>query len=184
MERLSFDQWIQLAIAAGTIAAALTTLAAVLVSLWLARRRPKSDLKISVNKMQCAVGDGSPIEEIILFRVTNCGEHPVVLTAISWIAGSGKKKVAMLQVFDGYEPQLPCTISHADSYQAIVHLRNRPQWLRQFVDIMVKGDTKKALRTLRVQASTSLDETISAKPGEQFLAALRESCDRERRIAP
>jgi len=173
MSKLSFDQWVQVAIAVGTCVAAVATFAVVLVSLWLATRRPKSDLKLTVAKMVAIVGDGTPMEDVISFRVTNLGERSVVLTGISWIAGSGKNKIAMLQLFDEYTPQFPQTLKHAETFGADVYLKDKPKWLQGFADIMVNERVEPSLRTLRVQVGTSLGETISAKPQDTFVEALR-----------
>jgi hypothetical protein len=45
---LTLDQWIQVSIAAGTWASAIATFSAVVVSLWLASRKPKGHLAVSV----------------------------------------------------------------------------------------------------------------------------------------
>src|SRR5690348_7809500 len=103
---------------------AIGTLAAVIVSLWLAQRSaPKAKLSVGIRAI---VGPGSrePFPEYIVFRLTNHGERPLVVTQIGWRWGwlFWKQHAAQL-----YEPKLgsklPVELAHGQEASWFIPMR-------------------------------------------------------------
>ncbi len=92
--------------AIGQIAAAVATLAAVCVSLWLAHSERRAYVKVRAGLRLLVAGDGSPFEDTLSIQITNHGMRPVRISSVGWRTGwlrGGPKWLAFqhaIQKFD------------------------------------------------------------------------------------
>ncbi|MDT9678133.1 hypothetical protein F6R97_26805 [Pseudomonas sp. JV414] len=87
---MTLDQHIQILNAISTWVAGVATLAAVVVSLHLARRADRVRVRISVGLRLVFAGDGTPAEEHVGFTIVNLGDRSVTVNAIGWHVGPAK----------------------------------------------------------------------------------------------
>ncbi|WP_312843265.1 hypothetical protein [Diaphorobacter nitroreducens] len=86
----SFSNWVS----------AFATVAAVTVSLYLARKAGRPRAKTSVgHRIVVAPGAKGTYPEIIVFRLVNVGDRPIRVTQIGWRTGLWKKRYAV-QLYD------------------------------------------------------------------------------------
>ncbi len=78
--------WTKVA-ALGQVAGAIATLAAVLVSLWLAQSERRAYIKVRAGLRITFAGDGSPFEHVISILITNHGLRPVRVSTVGWRTG-------------------------------------------------------------------------------------------------
>lgn len=163
--RFTADQWIQVANVAGTWLAGLATLAAVIVSLWLARDARRVRLQV-----QCDLfGDmrGRAIQtRYVAFRVTNRGERPVTIIGVGWRIGGGpwpwqwRNRRYSGQDVAGGKNSVPLRLDHGDKGDFAVELSRGP-WLSFFMDY-VRDDP---LHTLRGYVETATGKMVLVRVG-------------------
>ena len=98
---MTIDQQIQIWNALGTWIAGIATFAAVVVSLYLARRSERVHLKAHAGVRLLLRGDGTPAEKNVEIGVTNLGDRPVTIESVGWAIGKGKKRRYSLQNVSG-----------------------------------------------------------------------------------
>ena len=123
---MTLDQKIQLWNAIGTWVAGIATLAAVLVSLWLANHSKRVRLKINLSMMVSFIGDGSPGQRFVGFTVANISERSVTISSICWQVGKKKEMRHAYQPLD--DNQIPRQISYGESALFTVSLTRVPHW--------------------------------------------------------
>ena len=173
---MTFEQKVQLWMVVGTWVAGLATLAAVMASLYFARRVEKVRLKIFVGIRQIIHGDGSPFEDHVCFDVTNVGERPVIITTVGWVVGKRKKRRYCVQpLLAARSQQCPVELTHGKNVMLMVSLTEAPNWVSGFKKFL--DDTSdQSLKTLRAQVFTSVGKTFEIKPEGSLIDLLREDC--------
>lgn len=83
METIAFWEKIS---AIGQVAGAIATFAAVVVSLYIARRGRVPRLSLKVGE-RLTIGGGLPEQRLLMFSVTNMGERPVYVRQLGWRNG-------------------------------------------------------------------------------------------------
>lgn len=173
---MTVDQHIQLWNTIGTWVAGAATLAAVIVSLCLARRTERVRVRTSVGIRLVIVGDGTPAEEHVGFTIVNLGDRPVTVNSVGWRVGHGKSARSCIQPMYGqYTSQYPKQLAHGEQTTFMVSLLALPSWPNEFASNFVQDLSQKNLRTLRALIHTSVGETIKVKPEENLLQRLREA---------
>ena len=171
---MTLDQKIQIWNAVGTWVAGFGTLAAVVLSLWLAGRSERIDLKVTVGVRQLFGGDGTPPEENIAFAVTNAGPRPVTVSSVGWRVGRRKAARYCLQTLCGrYSSQYPKTLQHGEQSTFMVSFKAAPNWAHEFATGFVRDLSERNLQTLVAQVHTSVGKTVLAKPERSVLERLR-----------
>ena len=170
---MTFDQKVQIWMVVGVWFAGLATLAAVVTSLYFARSAKKVRLKIFVGIRRLIRSDGSFGEDYVCFDVTNVGERPVIITAVSWVVGKHKKRKYFLQnLFESRSQQCPVELKHGETANLRV---SAPVWVRDFKKFL--DDTSdQSLKTLRAQFFTSVGQTSEIKPEGSLIDLLRGDC--------
>jgi hypothetical protein len=164
----SFSNWVS----------ALATLAAVLVSLHLARQAGKPRAAVSVGH-RLIITPGQKRQkppEVIVFRIVNTGDRPIRVTNIGWRVGLRRKRFA-LQLYDEKQSSpMPVELAHGQEAQWTVPLDIQPEpWLESFSNKMLKPNLWLSCATLRVQFHTSVGEVFMARPESGLLKRLRET---------
>ena len=168
---LSIDQAIQIVAAVGTWLAAIGTVGAVVVALWLAHRGQKVLLNVRVG-LQFILG-GGVAEECLTFRVTNLGDRPVTIESIGWRVGAGKTRK------DAFQPEstsrgdrCPKRLEHGEAALFFVDISEFSTWITDFSERFIAD---RPLRTLRAQIHTSVGYTKVVRPEPGLLQRLKEN---------
>lgn len=166
---LSIDQAIQIAGVVGTWLAAIGTVGAVVVALWLARRGQRVRLNAHVG-VRHIIGGGVS-QECLAFRVTNLGDRPVTINQIGWRAGARKKRVDTIQVVSqSQSDQLPKRIDHGETALFLSFFSEHPNWISEFSDTAIAD---RPLGTLRALIHTSVGHTEIVRPEDGLLERLK-----------
>lgn len=171
---LSTDQWIQVANAMGTWVAGIGTLAAVIVSLWLARGASRVHLKAQVNVYWIVIpGSGKvPNEECVGFEVVNHGERAVIVSSVGWSIGKRKaKRFAMQNVEARLGADVPKRLEHGERASFMFSLK--ADWPAYFAGKFIESAS--LLDTLRGYVSTTVGHTVEIEPAEGLLKRLRQA---------
>jgi hypothetical protein len=152
----SFSNWVS----------ALATLAAVLVSLYLARLSGRPRAKVSVgHRLIITPGVKGAHPEVIVFRLVNTGDRLIRVTTIGWRVGLFKRRYAM-QLFDPVMSNvLPIELAHGQEASWTVPTDNSEDpWRTSFSRKMMTPYFWLSCRTLRCVFHTSVGEVFSSRP--------------------
>ena len=156
----------------GTWFAAIGTIAAVVVALWLARRTEKVRLDASVG-VRTAFGSGRS-EGGVFITVTNLGERPATIHSVSW--GIGKPKRSTRSAIDKNAlNQCPKKLEHGETANFFTPFSppGESLLLKQLATNL-QITTKKQVKALRVRIHTSVRYTKYVVPDESLLRKLQE----------
>ena len=135
----------------GNWVAGLGAIAAVAVSLWLARRSEKLRLRVKVDRVRVEreeiryVRDGEPVSKIvnrdqIIFSVTNRGSRTETIESVGWAHRKGLERVSeIIQYLGSYRHpyyRLEPGANHKvvmNTTKAIAPLPESPKWVRGIV---------------------------------------------------
>lgn len=170
---MTLDQKILLWNAIGTWVAGIATLAAVLVSLWLATHSNKIRLQIKLGMMVSYIGDGSPGQNFVGFTVSNVSERNVTISSICWQVGKkDKKRHAYQPITDG---QIPRQISAGDSALFTISLTKKPHWPKEFANGFVEDFSDDNIKTLKGVVVTSIGQRFEITPDISVIKTLTEA---------
>lgn len=165
----SIDQAIRIADVVGTWLAAIGTVGAVVVALWLARRGHRVLLNAHVG-IRLIIGGGVS-QECLAFRVTNLGDRPVTIVQIGWRAGARKKRVHAIQVVsESQSDQLPKRIDHGETALFLTLFSEHPTWISEFSEKVIANQP---LGTLRALIHTSVGHIEIVRPEDGLLELLK-----------
>ena len=163
----SFSDWLS----------ALATIAAVWVSLYLARKawRPRATVSVG-HRLVLIPGVKAPPDEIVMFRIVNTGDRPIRVTQIGWRTGLFRRRYAV-QLYDRTQSsQLPIELSHGQEAHWAVPLNARDEpWVEYFANSMLSPYRWLSCATLRAQFFTSVGAVFMAKPESNLLDKLRKA---------
>lgn len=172
---MTLDQKIAVLGVIGTWVAGVATFAAVCVSLYLARRGERVQLKV-VAGLRTIVGGGTVPEECLAIEVTNLGGRPVTVNSVGWAAGRRKKRVYCMQLLSNrWSAQYPIELPHGKSANFMLLTRDSPHWLTSYANVWLKDIPETELCTLVAQVHTSVGQTVEAKPEKGLLDRLRDA---------
>ena len=167
-QSLSIDQVIQIATVVGTWLAAIGTVGAVVVALWLARRGQRVLLKAHVGVRHIIGEDTS--QECLAFKVINLSDRPVTIESIGWRAGTGKNRVHAIQVVSQSQgDQMPKRIDHGEAALFLTYFSEHPTWISEFSEKVIANHP---LGTLRALIHTSVGHTETVRPENGLLERL------------
>ncbi len=161
----SFSNWVS----------AVATLAAVVVSLYLARRSGQPRAKVSVgHQLIITQGDKRKPPEVIVFRIVNTGDRTIRVTNIGWRLGLWKKRHA-IQLYDAAQSSpLPVELAHGQEASWTVPLDfGDDPWRTSFPRKMMQPNFWLSCKTLRAQFHTSVGEVFTAKPESNLINLLK-----------
>jgi hypothetical protein len=157
--------------------AAIGTIAAVIVSLYLANRSMHK-ARLSVG-LRILVGPGStkPYPQYVVFNIVNVGERPLRITNIGWRTGLWKKRHALQLFEESMSSKLPVDLTQGETAQWFVPTTAPDEpWSSYFARGFLSQHPRIALRTLRGQAFSSLGHIFEAEPEPDLISKLREAC--------
>ncbi|MCP1173646.1 hypothetical protein [Ralstonia chuxiongensis] len=173
--------WWKYVVDCAQIASAIGTCGAVIVSLWLANRKPKPELQLTVG-LRILIGgglSGPPWPEFLCISVVNIGNTPATVDGFSW-KPSRRAKVAGYQNVESpapyaQNPRLPLTLQHGQSATFFIEAGQDRGWFKSveqdgfFDEILV---SRKRLDKLCLHAFTSVGVVAKAKPATDVLDRL------------
>jgi hypothetical protein len=148
---------------AGQWVSGVGALAAVLVSLYLARRQEAVRLRVSAGVRLSVERGSEETPEYVVIRVVNLGYRPVTVSAIGWRVGLFHKHL-FYQILDGEPPSPRVPIEMAVGQEAnFMILLDR--WLEASDMAKEFGGPLAPLRawTTKVQVVTAVGETVSKR---------------------
>ena len=171
---MTFDQKIQIWNTLGTWLAALATLAAVIVALYLSARAEQLKLDLRVGLRKIIQGVTNTPEECVCFEVTNSGLHPITVTSCGWIIGKGKRRRLLLQnPTIRYSSSLPIELAYGKQATFMISFTEAPEWLSEFSKNLDRDRLNAELKSLRAFVYTSIGKTIEIKPETSLVGRLR-----------
>ncbi|TDY25967.1 hypothetical protein B0G81_6464 [Paraburkholderia sp. BL6665CI2N2] len=191
---LDQPMWWKYVVDCAQIASAIGTCGAVIVSLWLANRKPKPELRLTVG-LRILLGGGlpgPPWPEFLCINIVNLGITPATVEGFSW-KPSRRAKVAGYQNVDSpaqyaQNPRLPATLQHGQSVTFFIEAGRNSGWFQLveqegfFDEILL---SRERLDKLRLNAFTSVGVVAKAKPAPDVLDRLWAAMQAHKtRIAP
>lgn len=160
----SFSNWLS----------AIATTAAVIVSLYLARRAGKPRAAVSVgHRVVITPGDKAEPPEIISFRIVNTGDRSIRITSIGWQVGIWRKRYAMQISDENMSSPMPIELAHGQEAHWSVPLNARKEgWLEYFAKKMLQPNIWVSTRTLKAQFHTSVGEVFTTRPESELCKKL------------
>ncbi|WP_029971403.1 hypothetical protein [Paraburkholderia graminis] len=173
--------WWKYVVDCAQIASAIGTCGAVIVSLWLANRKPKPELRLTVG-LKILLGGGlagPPWPEFLCISVVNLGNTPATVDGFSW-KPSRRSKIAGYQNVASpaqyaQNPSLPVTLQHAQSATFFIEAGQNSGWFKLveqdgfFNEIL---SSRERLDKLCLHAFTSVGAVAKAKPSADVLDRL------------
>ncbi len=158
---------------------AIGTLSAVLLSLYVAFRRPRPRAKLTASVyMMVEAGSAPPFPDFVHIKVVNTGDRPFKITAIGWTCGMFNKRAA-LQNTDGLpnSSSLPIVLEHGQEAIYLVPFAFAGEsWPKYFARGVLMPRWRLALWSLRSTAYTSTGSVFKAKPDQSLRKALEKAC--------
>ncbi|CAI1699201.1 Uncharacterised protein [Serratia liquefaciens] len=148
----------------------IATVMAVVVSLYLANRKPRSHIKgnVGLRVMSGNSFGGHAVQESgVVIRVTNHSVFPIIVNNIHWSFG---QKTVLHQLFgDANSASLPKKLDYGE--EAIFWIDNEnDKWLSRFASELRNNNVN--MRKFKCCVNLSTGKTISFKPEKEFLEEL------------
>ena len=144
---------------------AVGTLAAVLVSLYLAGRDRRIKLRISAGH-RLIVSQGLPGEpsDYLAIHIVNIGHRETQITGLGWKIGLFKKQYGIQTIMrDGMSSTMPVRIRDGEEASYFIPLKGDPRWLNDFVVNFLQPNPKSRLKHIKLQAFTSVGKKFETK---------------------
>jgi hypothetical protein len=162
----SFSNWLS----------AIGTVAAVVVSLWLATKASRLQCNAQVGH-RIVIGQGShgPYPEILVFRIVNTGERPFQVNSVGWRVGIFRWRREGMQFYDQAQSSpMPVELQHGQEATWVVPLLSEGKgWFKTFPIKMLSPHPRFFCATLRAMFVTSIGKTFIVKPEPGLLSKLR-----------
>jgi len=149
--------------------AAVGTLAAVWVSLWLARRDSRTRLRVFVDPRIASILPGSEPPLQLFVTVANESVRSITIKSIGYSLWPRKQPMHLLLTDRSLGADLPCRIEHGEQVDFRLALDH---WLNELVRTVTPTAMKK--RRLRFHVVTTLGYRVTCKPGPTLRKMLRE----------
>ena len=146
--------------------AAVGTIAAVVVSLYLAGKVVRPKARVSIRKiLLLSSGKSQPPPEFIVFDVVNTGERPITITGLGWKVGYWKKRYAV-QIFESsLSSSLPKKLDHGEQARWYIPLDARDEpWFEYFAKFLMPR-YRLSCASLRGQVFLSVGRTFESQTG-------------------
>ena len=164
----SFDQGIQILDAAGSWMAAIGTILAACVALWLARRVETVRLKAYADLAVFFDDIGGKPTRVFRLEVTNTGERAVIVRSTGWKVGKGKSTRHCINK----QLVAPARLEHGETAMLMIDSDKHEHW-KSFARAFIKDGSDKSLNTLRAEIHTSTGHTETVVSHQSFLDFLK-----------
>ena len=160
---------------------AIGTLAAVIVSLYLARKSKEVKIKASVgHRIIIEQGSTGPHPEYVVIKVVNHGGRITNVTNIGWKVGFYKKRYGIQTVpLDPYSSKIPVKLNDGEEATFLIPLKQDKNWISSFSKDFLLPSPRYNLFTVRLQIFTSVGKTFSFKIEEGLKNMLLDECKKQ-----
>ncbi len=155
---------------------ALGTMAAVITSLYFARKDKRVRLEVSAgHRIIISQGASKPFPEVLNIRIVNIGHRDVQLTNIGWKVGIFKKRFSVqTTIQDRISSQLPIRLKDGEEANYYIPFNTEPtRWAESFRK-MLHPFPKLQVRFIKIIAHTSIgkkfESSIEKSLSKQLLA--------------
>jgi len=151
----SFSPWL----------AALGTIAAVIVSLYLARRDKRIRLEVSTGvRLMVTPGMKGKHPEYLTIRIVNIGHREAQVINIGWKVGLFKKQYAVqTTIRDRLSSDMPVCLKDGEIATYYIPLDEKSEWISDFARDFLARNPKFRSRFIKVAAYTSVGTNFEAR---------------------
>lgn len=151
----------------GTWFAGIATFLAVVVSLYIANRRPKPKIRASVSH---SVALGAFKRRGIGIEIANIGSVPVKISSLIWHYGGAG---TLYHDFDPVSSKLPIKLEHGDSAYFFIHSDDDVRWDRDMMNFITEQGGK--AEKLRLAINLGTKDRFFVKPDKSIVKMLKNS---------
>jgi hypothetical protein len=157
--------------------AALGTIGAVIVALYLANRSTYPRAKITIGQRLIIESGSQETPEYIFFQIVNIGQVPLNIVQIGWKTGFFNKRYAIQLYEPTLSGKLPIEISHGQEAQWFIPMKvkNEP-WTEHFAKGFLLPNWRLSNFFLRGLIHSSLGVKFTAKPENSLISLLKDTC--------
>ncbi|HHQ6721957.1 TPA: hypothetical protein ACSTNG_001695 [Serratia fonticola] len=150
-----------------TWVAGCATFAAVVVSLYIANRKPISRITSTSGAAIVSPSPGISLIGLSL-DVANIGVHPVVISSITWVC-NGDKQLVLL--FNSHASnKLPKKLEHGESAMFFIEFNNFADWKAELLGFIEKANGN--VKNLRYVVKLGTGQSITFKPNKELMNTL------------
>jgi hypothetical protein len=144
---------------------AIGTLAAVIISLYLARRERKIQLKVSAgHRLMLIPGRTEKPIEYLNIDIVNVGARVANITNIGWSIGFLRKRVAVqMTIQDGFSSKMPTQLDDGERASYYIPLYGEAQWLETFAKDFLGKHPRVWSRTIKIIVHTSVGKVFTSR---------------------
>jgi hypothetical protein len=170
---LDKEQW-EIANALATCVGAVATSAAVAISLWLAGRPDKIELKVSAKHLLLITVGEKLHGSYAVIQVTNIGRRAARITNLGWEIGRGKKTQHFVQTIgrDSVSSPLPTIVEDGGEAQWFFPIED---WVEGW-PAMLGRNWKCSIGTMTLTVHTSASRPIKARVDQELRKLIIERC--------
>jgi len=153
--------------------AAIGSIGAVIVALYLARRSDQLRLDVSAGVRMIVMGSGlhPQSEEVVSIRITNIGRREAEVVGLGWRIGIFRRRyLEQMPSFNPLEPPLPVRLRDGEEMFRRIPLSPTSLWLDDFIRTCLgKWPHLLEVKFIRVRVFTSVGRVFEAclEPGLQ-----------------
>lgn len=156
--------WVMVA----TWVAGIATFAAVVVSLYIANRKPKSFITSTNSIAIVSPAPGISVMGLSL-EIANVGVYPVVISSITWVCGGNQKLVLLFN--SAASSKLPKKLEHGESAMFFIEFKNFVEWKNDLLGFIDKAGGK--LDKLEYVVKLGTGKSMSYKLSKELLNTLK-----------
>ena len=144
---------------------AIGTIAAVIATIYFARRGHRISLKISAgHRLIIGQGTPEPFPEYLTIKVVNTGYRDTNITNIGWKVGLFKKRYAVQNIVQNtISSKLPILLREGDEANYYIPIDKETNWLENFCDRMLKPHPRIHVHFIMIWVSTSVGKNFGSK---------------------
>ncbi|WP_455648524.1 hypothetical protein [Kluyvera sp.] len=160
--------------------AGAATFSAVVVSLWLARRGEKIDIKCTVGERDLIIKNvvGSQVKKGIAIEIINRTRFAITISNVGWDCGKG---VYFTQMFGDKESDtLPKKIDYGERCFLWIDLNEADNWYYQISKKLLSNGNEKRIKGMKLLVSTTTTKPFLFKPEKNLLSNLSQAIEKNR----
>jgi hypothetical protein len=162
---------------------AIGTLAAVIVSLYLARANKPIKLQIRAgHRLTIETGQRGKPPEFLYISAINVGHRTATVTNVGWRVGFWKKRhVIQLLKKDAYSSGIPVTINDGEEARWLVSLDREDNWVQRFASDYLTPNPRLNIFWMRLQVYTSVGKKFETRIEKSLKERLLEECEKQQK---
>ncbi|MCY4153869.1 MAG: hypothetical protein OXD47_11250 [Gammaproteobacteria bacterium] len=175
---MSQDSWLFINSFAPWLSA-VGTIAAVVATIYFAKRGERVRLKISAGH-RLLVGQGmpEPFPEYLCIRVVNIGYRDTNVKNIGWKVRLFKKRYAVQNIVQNqFSSKLPVLLRQGEEVNYLIPINKETNWLKRFCLDMLMPNPQVHIHFVKIWVTTSVGITFESKIESSLKKKLKELID-------